>query len=190
MPTQKLVIGTAGMPGAGKSIALTTAKQQGYDIIIMGNVVREEAAKRQINPTPENLGRIMLELREKEGPRVIAKRCIPKIQSTTQQKILIDGIRSLDETEEFKVHYSTFTLLALHASPETRFQRLYNRKRSDDPRSLVVFHDRDMRELSVGLGNTIALADYMIVNEESFETAKKGVKEVLERAEQKWLKSQ
>jgi dephospho-CoA kinase len=156
----------------------------------MGNVVREEAAKNHIEPTPENLGRIMLELRQKEGPKVIAKRCIPQIQNTQQQRILIDGIRSLDETQEFKTHYPTFTLLAIHASPETRFKRLYNRKRSDDPQNTITFRDRDMRELNVGLGNVIALADSMVINEESLETAHKNVKEALKRAEQKWLKSQ
>ena len=178
------------MPGAGKSIALTTARQQGYHIIIMGNIVREEAAKRQIEPTPENLGKIMLELRQKEGSKVIAKRCVSQIQDGQQRKILVDGIRSLDEAEEFKTHYPTFTLLAIHASPETRFKRLYSRKRSDDPQDVTTFRDRDMRELNVGIGNAIALADYMVINEESFETACRSIKEVLKRVEQRWLKSQ
>ncbi len=190
MPKHKLVIGTVGMPGAGKSIALNTARQQGYDVIIMGNTIREEAAKQGIEATPENLGKIMLELRQKEGPRAIAKRCIPKIQEAKKDKILIDGIRSLGETEEFKAHYPTFTLLAVHASPETRFKRLYNRRRSDDPQNTVTFRERDMRELNVGLGNAVALADYMVVNEETFETAQRKLTEAFKRAEQEWLKSQ
>jgi len=32
-----------------------------------------------------------------------------------------------------------------------------------------IFHERDMRELSVGLGNAVAMAEYLIVNEERLE---------------------
>jgi hypothetical protein len=45
-----------------------------------------------------------------------------------------------------------------------------------------------MRELSVGLGNAIAMAEYMIVNEESLDVVKRKVKRVLERIEAKWMR--
>ena len=45
-----------------------------------------------------------------------------------------------------------------------------------------------MRELSVGLGNVIAMAEQMIVNDNSFEQVKAKVKESLRRIEEKWLK--
>jgi dephospho-CoA kinase len=78
----KLVIGLAGMPGAGKSVVVAVAKGSGYDVVVMGDVVREESASRNLKLNPENLGKIMLELRQKEGNNVIAKRCIPKIENT------------------------------------------------------------------------------------------------------------
>ncbi len=81
-----LVIGLAGMPGAGKSVVVNVAKASGYGIIVMGDAVREEAQKRHLEPSPENLGKIMLELRQKEGNNVIAKRCIPKIEKAKEQK--------------------------------------------------------------------------------------------------------
>jgi len=40
----KLVIGLAGMPGAGKSAVVAVAKANGYGVVVMGDVVREEAA--------------------------------------------------------------------------------------------------------------------------------------------------
>ena len=45
-----------------------------------------------------------------------------------------------------------------------------------------------MRELSVGLGNVIAMAGQVIVNDNSFEHVKAKVKESLMRIEEKWLK--
>ena len=184
----KLVIGVAGMAGAGKSVAVNVAKENGYGIVVMGDVVREEAEKRHLEPSPENLGKIMLELRQSEGASVIAKRCIPKIENARESKIIVDGIRSLAEAEEFKRYFTKFTLMAVHASPETRFERLYRRQRSDDPKNWEIFHERDMRELSVGLGEAIAMAEHLIVNEGSLEVVKREIKEALRKAEEKWMK--
>jgi len=184
----KLVIGLAGMPGAGKSVVVTVAKAHGYDVVVMGDIVREEAERRRLVPNPENLGKIMFELRQKEGNSVIAKRCIPKIEKATEQKVVVDGIRSLNEVEEFKKHFSKFTLSAIHSSPETRFKRLYHRQRSDDPQNWQIFRERDMRELSVGLGNALAMAEYLIVNEEEREVVKEKIKKVLRKVEEKWTK--
>ena len=55
------------MPGAGKSTIADGLKSKGYDIINMGNAVREEAKKRNLEPSRSNLGKLMLELREKNG---------------------------------------------------------------------------------------------------------------------------
>jgi dephospho-CoA kinase len=188
MAVEKLVVGLAGMPGAGKSVVVNVARAGGYGVIVMGDEVRDEARRRGLEPTPENLGRIMLELRRLEGETAIAKRCVPKILAKAEGKVIVDGIRSLAEVEEFKRHFPKFALIAVHASPETRFKRLFHRQRSDDPKNWEIFHERDMRELSVGLGNVIAMAEHIIVNEESLETAKKQAATILKRIEKRWMK--
>jgi len=89
----KPVIGLAGMLGAGKSVVVAVAKGSGYDVVVMGDVVREEAKRKCMEPSPENLGKIMLELRQKEANSVIAKRCIPKIESEAKHKVIVDGFK-------------------------------------------------------------------------------------------------
>jgi len=177
--TDKVVIGVAGMPGAGKSILEEVAKEMGCAIVVMGDEIREEAKRRKLEPTPENLGKIMLMLRKEEGADVVARRCIPKVKNAKENVVVIDGVRSLEEANEFRKHFPKFTMIAIHASPETRFQRLFQRKRSDDPEGWETFMERDSRELSVSLGNAIATADYMIVNEGPKEQLRKKVREVL-----------
>jgi len=188
MVDQKLVLGVAGMPGSGKSLVVRVAKENDYDVVVMGDVVRQEAEKQNLQANPENIGKIMLEMREKEGKEVIAKRCIPLIENAKKRKVVIDGIRSLDEVEEFKKHFQKFSLITICSSPETRFQRLYRRRRSDDADGWDVFHERDMRELSVGLGNVIAMAEYTVINEEPSEVVKNRVKHALRKVEEKWKK--
>ena len=188
MNTDKIVVGLAGMPGSGKSLVVETARKIGYAIVVMGDVIREETAKRGLELTPQNVGKVMLQLRADGGVTVVAQKCIPKIEAQASAKVLVDGLRSLYEVEAFKAHFAKFSLVAMHASPETRFTRLSNRHRSDDPSGWEVFGDRDMRELSVGLGNVIAMAERMIINDDSFEETKVQVAEALRRIEEKWLK--
>lgn len=189
MNADKTVVGLTGMPGAGKSLVLVgTAHELGYDVVVMGDVIREETAKRGLELNPKNVGAVMLELRAKHGNNVIAEKCVEKIEQKKSSLVVVEGIRSLHEVEVFRNHFPKFTLMAIHASPETRFRRLSNRGRSDDPKTWEVFHERDMRELGVGIGNAIAMAQFMIINEGSQEDAKVKVKEALKEIEAKWTK--
>ena len=151
------------MPGAGKSTIADGLKLKGYNIINMGNTVREEAKKRNLEPSRSNLGKLMLELREKNGPGAVAELIRPQIESSTSNVILIDGVRSNDEIEILR-KMGNVKLLAIHASTETRFDFLQKRGRSDDPQTKEHFDERDNRELGVGISNSIALSDYAISN--------------------------
>ncbi len=151
------------MPGSGKSTIAEGLKPKGYDIINMGNAIREEATKRNLEPTSSNLGKLMLELREKNGPGAIAELVKSQIESSTANVILMDGVRSSDEIQVLR-KFGNVKLLAIHASTDTRFDFLQKRGRSDDPQTKDNFEERDNRELGVGISNPIALSDYAISN--------------------------
>ncbi len=185
---KKLVIGVTGMAGAGKATVTETVQKKGYSVVVMGDVVRKETKRRKLKPNPENLGLVMLKIREEEGPAVIAKRCIPTIERTKDEIVVVDGIRSLSEVKEFKRHFTKFALIAIHASPETRFHRLFQRERSDDPQCWETFMERDLRELSMNVGSAIATADYMIVNEGAKTELERKTRETLKQVLKKWMK--
>ena len=184
----KLVVGLTGMPGSGKSLVSQVGMERGYGVVTMGDIVREEAERLCLEMNGENIGRIMMDLRRLEGNSVIARRTIPRISKVNKQKIVVDGIRSLDEVEEFKRHFQKFSLIAIHASPETRFKRLYTRRRSDDAERWHLFQERDTRELSVGVGNALGMAQYIIMNEESADVARAKIKQILLKVEEEWTK--
>jgi len=185
---ERIVVGVTGMPGAGKATVREIVQKMGYSVVVMGDEIREEAKRRKLEPTPENLGMVMLKLREEGGPAVVAKRCLPKMEKAEEKVVIVEGIRSLHEVEEFKRDFPNFTLIAIHASPETRFRRLFQRKRSDDPKGWETFMERDLRELGVGLGSAIATADHMIVNEGTKAQLKRKTREVLKEVLGKWMK--
>ena len=151
------------MPGAGKSTIVTKLKEQGYQAFSLGDGVREEAKRRNLEPTGENLGNLMLELREKNGPGAVAELIKESIQNSNHEIIIIDGIRSIHEINVLK-ETGNLKLLAVKASSNTRFNFLSERKRSDDPLTREKFEERDNREISVGLQEIIKLADESIEN--------------------------
>ncbi|MFA5365335.1 MAG: AAA family ATPase [Candidatus Bathyarchaeia archaeon] len=177
----KIVLGLAGMPGAGKGVFRRFIQKMGYPVVTMGDQVREEVKRRQLEPTPENVGKVMLNLRELEGPAVIAKRCVPIIENVSGDVVGVDGIRSLVEVEEFKKSFPNFVLIAIHASPKTRYTRLSRRRRSDDPQNWETFMERDQRELGIGMGSVIATADNMLINEDSIGNFKDDIRYLLRR---------
>jgi len=171
----KLIVCLTGMPGSGKTTIATGLKSKGFEVINMGDAVRTEAQKRNLEPTSQNLGKLMLELREKNGAGAIAELIQSQITNSHSDVILIDGVRSNSEIDVFK-KIGTVKILSTHGSTDTRFKFLQDRGRSDDPKTRDIFDKRDTREISVGISTSIALADESISNnnltkEELIETA-------------------
>ena len=70
------IIGFVGLPGSGKGEASNIARQHGLAVVVMGDVIRQEAARQGLEPTDQNLGRIGNYLRAKGGPDAIAKKTL------------------------------------------------------------------------------------------------------------------
>ena len=159
----KLVVCLTGMPGAGKSTIVSKLKEENYETFSLGDGVRAEAKRQNLEPTAEKLGKLMIELRQKNGPGAIAELIKESIEKSNHEIIIIDGIRSIHEINVLK-ETGNLKLLAVEASSETRFNFLTQRKRSDDPLTREKFEERDNREISVGLQEIIELADETIEN--------------------------
>ncbi|AJZ76014.1 AAA family ATPase [Candidatus Nitrosotenuis cloacae] len=159
----KLIVCLTGMPGAGKSTIASGLQKKGFSSINMGDAVRAEAKRRNLEPTGQNLGKLMLELREKNGQGAVAELIKDDITKSPSDVVVIDGVRSNAEIEVLK-KIATVKLLAIHASTDTRYSFLSVRHRSDDPQNRDMFNERDTREIGVGISASIALADETISN--------------------------
>lgn len=159
-----LIVAITGMPGAGKSTAAKALEVHGFKRIVMGDVIREEIRRRGLAPDEKNTGKVMLELRKEYGPGAVAEVCLRSIKAMKEKVVIVDGLRSYAEAEVFAKH-ARVKLLAIHASRARRFKLLTERARSDAPTSRASFDERDKRELTVGVGNAVALADDILSNE-------------------------
>ena len=174
------LIAFVGMPASGKSEAAAIAKKLGIPVVNMGDVVREETAKRGLPPTDENIGGTGTSLRREEGMDVIAKRCVPKIRLIKTPVIVVDGTRNINEIEYFKKEFGNdFMLIAIHTPFEMRFERVRKRARSDDMNSTEELKRRDEREKGWGLDKAIEKADITIDNTQTIEKFQKQIELLL-----------
>ena len=151
------------MPGSGKSTIVSALKAKGIEALNLGDGVRAEAKRRNLEPTGDNLGKLMLELRKKNGAGAIAELLTESIKNSQSKVIIVDGVRSITEIEVLR-NVGSVKLLSIEATADTRYKFLSSRGRSDDPITREKFEERDNRELGVGIGESIAIADETIVN--------------------------
>ncbi len=166
-----------GMPGAGKEEFLTVAMEKDMDIVRMGDVVRETAVEEERFPSGD-IGSFAHEERERHHYGIWADRTVSRMSDETS---IIDGVRSAEEVEVFRNQLGDeLGVVAIHASPKTRYERLKERNREDAPENWDEFKARDERELDWGLGKVIARADHIIINEGSLSDFRKKAEELLD----------
>lgn len=176
------VVAFTGMPGSGKSLAVETARDREIPIVRMGDLVREETRQRGLDLDDDSLGRVASGMRDDHGMDVWARRTLDELGRVDADGAVVDGIRGIAEVERFRDALGEdFVLVAIHASPGTRFERLRDRDRDDAPDDREAFEARDRRELAFGIGTAIALADVLVVNEEDEASFRREVERVLDR---------
>ncbi|CAB49883.1 dephospho-CoA kinase [Pyrococcus abyssi] len=180
-----MIILLTGMPGSGKGEVAKAFKKLGIPVVSMGDAIREEAEKRGIPKTPEGLKYVSLKVREELGPGAVAILIAPKLKNLLKKHktVVVEGVRSPKEVEEFRKLFPNeeIKVLAIHSPPGARYERMRKRGRSDDPKTWEEFLDRDKKELNFGIGEVIALADYMIVNDDSFQKFKRDIEVIIRK---------
>ncbi|MBD3193919.1 MAG: AAA family ATPase [Candidatus Lokiarchaeota archaeon] len=170
------LIGFCGLAGSGKSTAIDAVKDLGI-VMNMGDVVRDELLRRDIELNDKNLGKIAKELRDKYGPEVIAKRCMEEIKTMNIDTIFVDGLRSMDEVKYFRKQQK-FPVIAIIISDKKRFRIIKERSREDDPKTIEDLNLRDKREQNFGINEVIKNANYTIENKSTKSDLKKKTKEL------------
>lgn len=171
------LIAFVGLPASGKSEAASVARIMKIPVVSMGDAVREEAARRGLAPTDENIGGTGSALRREEGMDAIAKRCVPVVCAQSSNVVVIDGTRNIEEVNYFKKQFGKdFKLIAIQAPFELRLERVKKRARSDDMTGIEELRRRDEREKGWGLDKALAIADMTIDNTRSIDEFKEEIK--------------
>jgi dephospho-CoA kinase len=136
------IIGFVGLPGSGKGEASQIARLHGLTVVVMGDIIRQEAARQGLEPTDQNLGRIGNALRAAEGPDAVAKKTFERALAAGKDIVVVDGLRSREEVDFFRAHADEFHLIEVCAPVQARLKWLSARGRPDDPGNSCVNDSR------------------------------------------------
>lgn len=182
----KKLIAIVGMSGSGKSIASDYLEEKGFHKIYFGGVVLEKVKEAGLEDTPENEKMIREKLRVEHGMAAMAIVLLPKIRESVEEKdTVLDGLYSWDELvvlrKEFGDHLK---LICVNCDRELRYNRVSVRKVR--PLNREEIEKRDIAEIeNLAKGGPIAMADYFIFNNGSFDNYYERLDEIIKDIEMK-----
>ena len=161
------VIAVCGLPASGKGEFAAVLAESGIPVLSMGDMVRAEVKKRNIEEYPEVFGEVAQQLRQQFGDDVLAVRLCSAVDTLLEDHniVLIEGLRGVAEYDVFFAHWQErFSTVAVTAEVDVRFHRIQMRGRAEDGDrdSLKI---RDEREIGWGLDKLIVQADSVIDND-------------------------
>ena len=174
------IIVLSGLPLSGKT---TYAKKLGpkykMPLYETGTEVLEEVTGRGLEFSPENIKKVTDECK-KISDSYFTEKLIEKVDALIDDipGVFLSGLRAVSEIEVLKKHYGddNVFVISFHTSMKTRFNRLNNADRIAETtgakakedillRNFDNFLARNKKELGYGVGDVIALADYMMSTE-------------------------
>ncbi len=163
------LIGLTGTNGSGKGEAAAYFKKKGFAYFSLSDLIREKLQKEGKEVTRDNLIQRGNQLREKDGPDILARRVIEKVKD----KAVIDSIRNPFEVEFLRNH-GKFILLAIDAPVELRYERAKRRGREESASTLEEFIKKEKEEMTGSekgqqLHSCMTMADLVIINDGTLE---------------------
>ena len=174
------VIAIVGMAGSGKSEVARTFEETGFTRIRFGDITDKEVKKQGLALNEENERHVREHLRQERGMSAYAQLNLPRIDSALKSSnVVIDGLYSWEEYTFLKNYYGEdFYVVAVLASPETRYSRLTSR--SSRRLTLDEATSRDVAEVeNLNKGGPIAMADFTIINESSLRNLRQETKRII-----------
>lgn len=179
---KKIILALVGMPGAGKSEATSYLEKKGIPFIRFGQITDEKVKELGLELTPENEKTVREQIRNDLGMAAYAILAKPKIDDLVSKHpvIVIDGLYSWEEYIYLKKIFPNLILIHIYAEPKIRYERLSSRT----VRPIIGDEApvRDHAEIEkLNKGGPIAIADYLIENNEEIEKMFKKIDTVLAR---------
>ncbi|MGM5484379.1 MAG: AAA family ATPase [Nanobdellota archaeon] len=181
------ILAIVGMCGAGKSEAADHLTRKGYQFLRFGQITLDIVKKRYGEVNEKNEKKVREELRQEYGKAAFAKLNIEKIEDLLKKgPVVADGLYSWSEYKVLKERFGDkLKVLAVHAPPKVRYDRLENRSSENDEESRFrsftreEAKERDKSEIeNIEKAGPIAMADFMVVNTGTIDELKEKIDSV------------
>jgi len=174
------VVAIVGMAGSGKSEVARVFEDRGFIRIRFGDITDEDVKKRGLPLNEKNERYVREQFRQEHGMAAYAKLNLSRIDAALKKThVVIDGLYSWEEYNFLKDRFGAdFQVVAVWASPKTRYARL--RSRATRPLTLEEAAARDRSEIeNTNKGGPIAMADFTVTNESTLEDLRQQVRKAL-----------
>jgi dephospho-CoA kinase len=182
-----MIIGLTGKNASGKGEVASYLKSKGFIYYSLSDVIRDEATKRRLSHSRENLIKLGNDLRQNNSPNFLAEQINLKIKESSSKgnakNFVIDSIRSPHEAKELMKNES-FTLVGVDSPIEIRFRRLLSRNRIGDAKTLQAFKQQEAKENTTNensqqLDKTFKLSQKKISNNGPLQDLHKKIDELI-----------
>ncbi len=181
-----MVIGITGTLGAGKGAVVGfLIKKYGFKHFSAREFLGKEVEKMGLERNRDNLTQTANDLRAKYGSAYVIEE-LYKEAARVSGNAVIESVRTIGEVEFLKSK-KDFCLIAIDADPKLRYERVISRKSETDKVSFEKFLEDENREMrsddpnKQNLSACIALADFKVQNNGTFEELEKKIDEVILR---------
>jgi len=180
------IIGLTGRNASGKGTVASFLMKSSFVYHSLSDTLRNELKNKDLEESRENLIKIGNNLREEGGPGILADLMIPNLNSLENH--IVDSIRNPIEVNSLRRKYPNhnFILIAVDASPETRYERLKQRNRLGDSSSWEQFLAQEKLEESSTdpnkqqLLSTIKKSDFHIDNSGTILELENSITEIID----------
>ena len=206
-----MIIGVTGKYASGKDSVAEYLVKKGFIHYSLSDEIREEAKKRELKETRENLIQLGNELREKFGSGVLAERVLMKIlmklfplgkKFHEEKNYVLTSIRNPEEVKVLQNNLDInqqqenkqyFTIIAVTADAKNRFQWLQQRAKEGDPKTFQELVDKEKIEQSSDPGKqqlhkVEKMATKILKNDGTLEELHQKVETLLDDLKKKFSK--
>ena len=167
-----ILIGLMGTIGAGKDVVSDyLVEKYGFQVYRSGDICREIAKERGVEPTRENLQGITNEMYSKHGETFFVDTILKKIEVAGVERAIFNGVRNpIDAKVPMEKLGKNFKLVLVDAKPEIRFERLKTRARAGFPTTLEKFKKHEDKEYALfNMRETFSLPHKTLNNNSTLE---------------------
>lgn len=165
-------IGLIGTNGAGKSVACDYFRTQGYEVISLSDVIRQEVQNQGLVPDRDTLLTTSNAMKAKFGLDILARRVVEMVRANAWEHVAFDSVRHPLEIDYLKSMGTR--MLGIDAPIELRYARIRERQKATDGVDFETFKKQDERERNgsssgQNISASLQACDRVIQNDGSYE---------------------
>lgn len=181
-----IIIGITGTNGSGKGTVVEyLVSQKNFIHFSVTGLLNEEIRKRNLPVNRESQTLVANDLRSTHHSAYLVETLYNQAK-VSEKNCVIESLRTVGEIDFLRTR-GQFTLLAIDADPEIRYQRILARKSEKDNVSFNEFLSAENREKThpdparQNLTACISLADFTVTNNSDFQDLYRQIDDILKK---------